>query len=464
MLNLDSALGIEVRDGNVYLASISKGFWEHSLKANRIVVNFESLNPHQIAGEVQEFLEAAGISRENMILGIPRDEVVIRRLQLPLEVEDNLDQVVQFQVEKYEPREEEKSCYDYLVVDRDEERARILINVYMVRRSVLDKYLARLGEFGIRPVAATLNAIGVAQSLILHRDGYPKKEAVVLIRVNQDSTDLVLIDSGGHVHSHQLSVTGSDRVDAILDGLVSFGSEIGVSEVARIYVTGDNAASLQEVLKESSDEVELLSEGSTLKQKGLTKKALDELSGALGLAASGLNRLPASALNFIPKEERVVRERASMIPTYVIGAILLVLVIALLGRGYLQESELLAQVDRQIDSYQSEVDQALQLESRYLDRKQELEELREILSGRTRTVAILEDLTERLPMDTYLQNLQIDSEEARIQGYSDNANTLIDLVADSPCLENLKVNWIQNDPRNPGKERFNFTASVQDCQ
>ena len=78
-------------------------------------------------------------------------------------------------------------------------------------------------------------------------------------------------------------------------------------------------------------------------------------------------------------------------------------------------------------------------------------------------IANLDDLSRRLPEDTYLERLQIDDAKAQLQGQSKEAAKLIALIGASDCLSNPSLQGqIQPDART-GKERFQITADVKPC-
>ncbi|HON01070.1 MAG TPA: PilN domain-containing protein, partial [Acidobacteriota bacterium] len=91
----------------------------------------------------------------------------------------------------------------------------------------------------------------------------------------------------------------------------------------------------------------------------------------------------------------------------------------------------------------------------------ELEELAGLFRGRQTVLLVLRDLTQRLPEDTYLQNLQIQGDQVTMQGYSPQASALLPMLMQSPYLDSVKTNWIQQDARQGGLERFNFTARIK---
>ncbi len=79
------------------------------------------------------------------------------------------------------------------------------------------------------------------------------------------------------------------------------------------------------------------------------------------------------------------------------------------------------------------------------------------------TVALINDITLRLPEDTYLERLQIENKQVQLQGQAKEAAKLIALLGESPCLGNPGFQGqVQPDPRT-GKERFQINAELREC-
>ncbi|ANB16794.1 PilN domain-containing protein [Dokdonella koreensis] len=76
-------------------------------------------------------------------------------------------------------------------------------------------------------------------------------------------------------------------------------------------------------------------------------------------------------------------------------------------------------------------------------------------------VAVLDDLTQRLPDDTFLERMNIENGQLQLQGQSREAAKLIGLLGESPYLSNPNFQGaIQPDPRT-SKERFQITAELK---
>ena len=79
------------------------------------------------------------------------------------------------------------------------------------------------------------------------------------------------------------------------------------------------------------------------------------------------------------------------------------------------------------------------------------------------TVALIDDLSRRLPKDSYLERLQIENKQVQLQGQAQEAAKLIALLGESPCLGNPGFQGqVQPDPRT-GKERFQINADLKEC-
>jgi general secretion pathway protein L len=75
-------------------------------------------------------------------------------------------------------------------------------------------------------------------------------------------------------------------------------------------------------------------------------------------------------------------------------------------------------------------------------------------------IALLDDITRRLPDDAYLERLSENDGQVQMQGEADEAAKLIGLLVDSPYLSNPGFQGqVQPDPRT-GKDRFTINADL----
>ena len=102
-LNLDSAVGIDISEKRFVLSSVVRGLRGLRVGRSLVLEDFQGMEPAELHGKLHGFISSNGLNTENVIVGLGRDRVAVKQVELPLEVEENLDQVVQFQVNKLEP-------------------------------------------------------------------------------------------------------------------------------------------------------------------------------------------------------------------------------------------------------------------------------------------------------------------------------------------------------------------------
>lgn len=462
MFNLDSALGIEICGDRLLLASVRKGFQEFSLRGHLVIDDFRSIPRNELLSRLGQFARLEGVNRENVVVGLSRTSVVIREVDFPLDVEENLAQVVKSQVDRLEPVEDSRSVYDYVVTRRDEESRRLRILITMAPAAAVEEALDLLREADLYPAAVRFSGLGLGHLLLLHEDGRPRREPVLIVRLEPGFVEVAWVGPEQAVYSQAIAMdttsADTERVLEIVGEMLS-PWEDRLQTLAKLYMTGslaaDRIAEFQALVPDSV----LLELGLNLRSKGLGKPPLSLLAGATGLAVSGISRL-GGRINLIPEDRRLVGGRPSMVATYLLAGALVLAGAAEVTRGFFQQQGLADQIRGQIETLQPEVDVAFRLREQVSAKRAELDEMVTLFGRRDKTLLVLKDLTERLPDDTYLQNLQIEGQQVTLQGFSNQASSLLPVLSESPFLEGVKANWITQDARQ-GKERFNFTARVR---
>lgn len=462
MFNLDSAVGIEIHGNSLVFATVSKGLQDYALKNYDVLENYKELPPSDLHSWVQQYAESNGFNRENVILGLPRDQVVIRHVELPLDVEENLDQVVRIQVGRFEPLDEEESYYDYVVLDRDQDRKKILLQIVMVRRAYLEEQLHLLRGLNLYPAAVRVASVGLYQVFSAHDDGYPKKNPYLVAAINPDGVEFIFLAGREKFFSEKVAVSEDDLTfDRVLQELDRFFSHLDRADegLAKIYLTGLLADRFVDDFRERFQDCELLSEKLNLKKLDSDRVGLID---AVGLAVSGTSKSRPSRSNLIPPEKRLIAERSSLVPTLLLAALLVIMGFVVTTREYFQQSEFLNQIGSQIGALQPEADQVMDLREQVKERRAQLDELQNLMKGRQKVLLILQELTERIPETSFLQNLTVQGNRVSMTGFSDSASGLLKVLLDSEHLGTVESRYITPDRSMKNREKFSFQATVKE--
>ncbi|MCH7994946.1 MAG: pilus assembly protein PilM [Planctomycetes bacterium] len=120
----------------------------------------DSSDPVQMGGVIRRALDQQGISTRHAVVDIPRDQVILNTLQLPLAAADELPGMVQIQVAKELPFPVGDAIVDFAVEGGQDGAGTVDVLVAAVRREVVAQYEAtavaaglKLERIGLRPYA-----------------------------------------------------------------------------------------------------------------------------------------------------------------------------------------------------------------------------------------------------------------------------------------------------------------------
>lgn len=92
--------------------------------------------------------------KADLVLGIPERQVLRRRVHLPLAAEENLAQVLSFELDRQTPFKADQVWMDYRTLKRDTVAKQLLLEVLMVPKTIAEPLLAQFSSSELRFAAA----------------------------------------------------------------------------------------------------------------------------------------------------------------------------------------------------------------------------------------------------------------------------------------------------------------------
>ena len=176
-------------------------------------------------------------------------------------------------------------------------------------------------------------------------------------------------------------------------------------------------------------------------------------------AGSGSIRM---GLNLLPAERRLKRKNLRLRTNLALAAAVLVLLVTVMLQSLANRESALAAMTQEVEKAQNDAKQVSQLRKTLEDTIGSANFLSRKKREKPLMVTLLNDLTKRLPDDTYLERISVDEKDRiEMQGLSSDASKLIALLQKSDVLANPSVQGtIQPDPRTK-KDRFNITLEFR---
>lgn len=187
-----------------------------------------------------------------------------------------------------------------------------------------------------------------------------------------------------------------------------------------------------------------------------------ELLKKLGLEPTGIDIATAEGplqINLLPEDLRfhIVNQRARL--NWILAAGTLVLLVFVMAQSLWLRQHQIDEINEAIDSVRSEALAVQQIRKQIEDASEAAGFLQSRKIHNKYKSEVLAELTRILPQDTYLDRLSMHAETTQMQGKSDNAQSLIELVNASPYFENASFRGPTRMDTRSRKEIFDLNAT-----
>jgi general secretion pathway protein L len=448
-------LGVLVTPSDVALAAVSKRFFQVRVGDVRTVPlpprEQASERRQALTGAIKDFIAGHEIDPNHAVLCVPRADAAITRVLLPAAAQENLAQVLEYEMENLVPLPREEIYYDYSVRPLGVERIEVLL--VSVQREVIRGYLDALEEAGVRPRAIGLPSTALADFVAFCRGGAPSGIGLVIGAL--DATEIALF-AGGRMVASQLVPAARATDRAFLERSLArqLADELLDPEQTRIYQwslangQGPESAVLGETNLPELARGHLVVGDDVFAASPAVLLAVGAALGAVREGVVGLNLLPA--------ENREAFDEGPSIATWVLLIASVVLLVAWGGSAMVKDAMLRRQVQARLEEVAPDVREVKTIQNDI----DELQKQVEILgtAGEGRVTTLVKELTELIPPDAYLTTFNLRGGRLTLDGQARSASDIITALEKSKRFKN--VNFSSPTTRQGDKERFALTAEV----
>ena len=464
MIYLKTGIGVELRGEDMLISSLQSNFSGEVFTHFKRIANYRQRDKEDLRRELTQFFKSCGLAKDNIVLGIPRRDIILRQLDLPVEVADNLKQVIQYQVQSFEPTEEDRFYYDYAVLDTNGSKKRLAILLAMVRKSLLDDHLQLLLALGIRPTLVIGSSMALS-NMFLRRRKDLRDKTFILADLTSSSMELLALHQGTLAYSREVPKENNQRwADLTLRELNEAASKIRLGPedtLERIILAGETAEIAHTEIAAVIPDCELLKNTPDFEIPGESKFHIQEAASSLGLAYTGMTRHPSIKLNLLPEDLRIRQTRWAYVPAVILGLAVLTLLAALAFHRTFQNRALVRKLDQEIQALKGPVDRVQSLRGQTEALEGRIRAFEDRLRNKDMNLEILRELTNILPSDTYLTTYTYRDGTIQMGGSSASAPKLIAELEKSPLLKDVtQKGGIFKEPQT-GKDRFSFEAKLE---
>jgi len=453
-------LGIYVEPEQVSIAHVTKRLLHVALRRERTYpLAPTSRRPERVQTLTQAlgaFIHELNISPGVVHLCLARQELLLNRLVLPAATRENLRQVLEYEIERVIPLPRGEVFWDYQVRESGGgEAGRLAVLIVSVPRRVVTEYVDALEAAGARPKAVVIAASALGDYTAFCRGNLQAPLGVVV----QSGADLevALFAERQLVASHALrggSVPSAVELQQMVRRDLAEVFHPSQVAVEILYATAqgrgaEEADSAGELLALANGRLDAPPEFFSHPEPGV----LPAVGAALGAVREGVVEL-----NLLPEEHRPGLQEGLFVPlVLLVAAIVLALVYG--GAVIVRDEMTRRSLAREVEALEPQVASVKKQEGEGRALQAKLDTLTADQSRRM--IVFMNELTDRLPTDAYLQTFRYRNGRIEIEGFANRASELIQALENSSMFRNVQFTSPTTQGQ-AGEERFSIVMEIEE--
>ncbi|OPY83068.1 MAG: Fimbrial assembly protein (PilN) [Syntrophorhabdus sp. PtaU1.Bin153] len=411
--------------------------------------------PESFATTVVLALEELKAPRVEVILSIPREWVVIRTVELPVTVKENLATVISYELDRLTPLSAPEALYDFKVIGESNEK--LVIVVWAARASQVNPYIDALKKQGIavKKVTVDLSTLG-AVSHYMTDSGSP-----ILLALKDGGYEGGLVIDGSvtsvvggsfddTTHRRRMEQL-REAIDPLLDRMAGTGSSPRIVMFCR---NGSRNAGEWDL----GAPVLVVDDGEIEKRFGGDRTELSPVALG-GLLQELWEKAPGTDL--LSKGLRTARQKSFALTIFLL--VVLVAFAAVFAAAPLKRQTMkLEEIDRQINMRKGEVKKIEALKKEIDAIGSEVSTIKGFKEGRPSSIVLMKELTTILPKTVWLTRTRITGTTIDIEGYAaGSATEMISKLETSPYFQKVEFASPTIRDARQNKDRFVIRLEIE---
>jgi Tfp pilus assembly protein PilN len=403
------------------------------LRGIAVIDSLELRNLHEdeSRARVRDFLARNRLEEAWVTACLPRENLLLRLLDLPVEAEPQLKQVIAYQLEALHPSRDVSMSWDYAVLGRDVKLRQIQVLVVLAESGWLDRCEQALRDLGLRLKSLTAGAVSLSQLV-----GRALPDGAILVCGGENGLELIGLRSGKLSISRYVSAepaeSARERLERELHGISAAMPDLDPSARA-LFVCGAIPGPFSECLAGASPLPDLPIDFSTAPGYDIKARPL-----ALGAAYAALKRIGAANINLLPLERRRAPKRWWLVPSSALAVTAVLLGLVVVGHRRIETALYNRALDQRIAQLGSRASRVQQIDQQAARVNAQAALLANLRDETWQKLRVLDGFSTLLPNDTWLQEVQLDGANAELYGYSDRAANLVQILENSPYVSGVE--------------------------
>ncbi|TYO99956.1 type IV pilus assembly protein PilM [Geothermobacter ehrlichii] len=214
------------------------------------IVDNSIMDSGAIVEAIRNLVESHKVKTKNVAASVSGHSVIIRKIQLPIMTEDEMEASIQWEAEQYIPFEISEVNLDFQILGQDtKDPSQMNVVLVAAKKDFVNDYVALFQECGLTPIVMDIDCFALENAFEINY-GEDEEENIALINMGASAMNVNVLKDGASVFTRDIQV-GGNSYNEELQKRLGLNSE----DAERVKLGGEihdvDPASVEDVLKDA---------------------------------------------------------------------------------------------------------------------------------------------------------------------------------------------------------------------
>jgi len=263
-------VGIDIGSSSVKLVQLREVKGGHQLVnlglaqlPPEAIVDNAIMDSSAVVQAIRSLVESQKVKTKNVATSVSGHSVIIRKVQLPIMTEEEMESSIQWEAEQYIPFEISEVNLDFQILGPDpKDPSQMTVILVAAKKDFVNDYMAVFKECGLNPVVMDIDCFALENAFEANY-GANEDEIIALVNMGASAMNVNILKGAGSVFTRDIQVGGNMFNEEIQKRLglnsedaeiVKLGGEVAGSDPAAVTaVVADAAETLAQEVQRSLD-------------------------------------------------------------------------------------------------------------------------------------------------------------------------------------------------------------------
>jgi len=212
-------VGLDIGSKTIKIVEVEKQGNNFTLKGSGVVgysgLSIENMKDEkeyvQLADTIKKLCKETRISKKDVVLSLPENQVFTRIVRFPLLTDQEIDSAVKWEAEQYIPIPISEAVVQHQILERKELSSppEVVVLLIAAQQALVEKYVRLLQMAGLSISAVETELLAASRVLA------PADQTVMLVDFGAVSTDIAIVKNGNLVFSRSVPSAGDSLTRAV---------------------------------------------------------------------------------------------------------------------------------------------------------------------------------------------------------------------------------------------------------